>query len=415
MTTNKSAAATAKPIIPQADIDTQLRSLINASYVWFQTHWLQIIIAGAIGTGIFLALHAARRLGNRLCTRASPNGWGMVFGKAISKTGNFFIIMTAVKLVEGYSGAPAEVATTINFLFTVAAVFQAAIWAREIILGAVRHRTQSENYSGEALGSAMGIIRLLVTFALFAIALVVVLDNLGVNVTGLVAGLGVGGIAIGLAAQGIFADLFAALAIIFDRPFRRGDVVSYDQSGGTVEAIGLKSTRIRSVTGEERIISNKNLLDKEILNNTRRDYRRIKFTLGLVQWTPVETMEALPAMLQEVVEACGQKFVRAGFMQFGASSYDFDVEFDSESPDFKPFFDARHQVGLAIVKRFNEEGIELAYPTQTGFTAAPEGGMIMPYASSARDKPARQVREPNQRQPAGSTENAPGDDGGSEN
>jgi small-conductance mechanosensitive channel len=415
MTTNNSAAAAARPIIPRADIDTQVQTLINASYVWFQTHWLQIIISVAIGTGIFVALHAARRLGDRLCTRASPNGWGVVLGRAIAKTGNFFIIMTAVKLVEGYSGAPAEVATTINFLFTVAAVFQAAVWSREIILGAVRHRTQSENYSGEALGSAMGIIRLLVTFAVFAIALVVVLDNLGVNVTGLIAGLGVGGIAIGLAAQGIFADLFAALAIIFDRPFRRGDVVSYDQSGGTVEAIGLKSTRIRSVTGEERIISNKNLLDKEILNNTRRDYRRIKFTLGLVQWTPVETMEALPAILQEVVEACGQKFVRAGFLQFGASSYDFDIEFDSQSPDFAPFFDARHKVGLAIVKRFNDEGIELAYPTQTTFTAAPEGGMVMPYAAPPREKPVREDRKSAPGQARGSTENAPGHEGGSEN
>jgi small-conductance mechanosensitive channel len=417
MTTNNSAAAAARPVIPDADLDTQAQTLVNASYVWFQTHWLQIIIAGAIGTGIFLALHAARKLGERLCHRGpGPAGWGTVFGKAIAKTGNFFIIMVAVKLVAGYSVAPAEVTATINFLFTVAAVFQAAIWAREIILGAVRHRTESENYSGEALGSAMGIIRLLVTFALFAIALIVVLDNLGVNVTGLVAGLGVGGIAIGLAAQGIFADLFAALAIIFDRPFRRGDVVSYDTSGGTVEAIGLKSTRIRAVTGEERIISNKNLLNKEILNNTRRQYRRVKFTLGLVQWTPIEKMEALPAMLQEIVESCGQKFVRAGFTEFGASSYDFGLEFDSEDPAFKPFFDARHQVGLAIIRRFNDEGLEFAYPTRTGFTAAPDGGLVQPYAAAeTRDRTAREPPTGSRRDASASAENAPGFEGGSEN
>ncbi|RZI38408.1 mechanosensitive ion channel, partial [Herbaspirillum sp. HC18] len=135
---------------------------------------------------------------------------------------------------------------------TVASVFQAAIWARELILGTIEHRTQSEHYSGEALLSAMGLIRLLVTAVLFAIALVVVLDNLGVNVTGLVAGLGVGGIAIGLAAQGIFGDLFAALAIIFDRPFRRGDKISYGNTSGVIESIGLKSTRIRAFTGELR-------------------------------------------------------------------------------------------------------------------------------------------------------------------
>src|SRR6201999_2371357 len=113
------------------------------------------------------------------------------------------------------------------------------------------------------LGSAVGIIRLLVSIAIFAIALIVVLDNLGVNVTGLIAGLGIGGIAIGLAAQGIFADLFAALSIIFDKPFRRGDSIKWDAVSGAVEAIGLKTTRIRSVNGEEVVISNTNLLSKE--------------------------------------------------------------------------------------------------------------------------------------------------------
>ena len=135
--------------------------------------------------------------------------------------------MLAAQLVSGYAArTAARSTTTINFLFTIAAVFQAAIWARELILGVIEHRTARRGLFGRALGSAMGLIRLLVTFALFAIALIVVLDNLGVNVTGLVAGLGVGGIAIGLAAQGIFADLFAALAIIFDKPFRRGDVIT---------------------------------------------------------------------------------------------------------------------------------------------------------------------------------------------
>lgn len=382
--TNKTAA---EPTIPAADLGTQAQSLFHVGYAWVQTHWLQIIIACAIGTGIFLALHAARKLGDRLCRNStSPAGWGTVFGRAISRTGNFFMLMVAVKLVEGYAGAPVQLATTITFLFTIAAVFQAAIWAREIILGAIEHRTMSENYSGEALGSAMGIIRLLVTFALFAIALIVVLDNLGVNVTGLVAGLGVGGIAIGLAAKGIFDDLFAALAIIFDRPFRRGDAITFGASAGSVEAIGLKSTRIRATNGEELIIANKNLLDKEIMNNTRRNYRRIKFTLGLVQWTSVEVMDRVHDILKEEIERCGLKFVRAGFFQFGASSYDFDVEFDSESAAFQDFFDARHTVGLAIIRRFNAEGIEFAYPTQTAFTAAPDGRMILPYDS--HDEPA---------------------------
>src|SRR3546814_7967353 len=124
----------------------------------------------------------------------------------------------------------------------------------------MQHRVGTEDESSTR-GSAIGIIRLLVTIALFAIAIILILDNLGVNVTGLIAGLGIGGIAIGLAAQGIFSDLFAALSIIFDRPFRRGDEITFDQTNGTVEPIGLKTTRIRPLGGEEVVKSNANLLN----------------------------------------------------------------------------------------------------------------------------------------------------------
>ena len=124
------------------------------------------------------------------------------------------------------------------------------------------------------------------------------------------------------------------------------------------------------------------MLEKEIQNITQRDYRRIIFTLGVVQWTPVETLKRFPALLKEVVESCEQKFVRAGFVKFGDSSNNFDLEFDSEHAGFKEFFDARHAVGVAIIARMNDEGIALAYPTQTAFTAAPEGGLILPYAEA---------------------------------
>ena len=288
--------------------------------------------------------------------------------------------MLSARLVERYAHAPVEIADAIHFLFTVAAVFQAAVWARELILGAVERRTAGEH---AALATAIGLIRVLVNFALFAIALVVVLDNVGVNVTGLVAGLGVGGIAIGLAAQSTFADLFAALAIIFDRPFRRGDTIGYDQTTGTVEAIGLKTTRLRSATGEERIISNKNLLDKEIQNNSRRDYRRVAFTLRLACWTPADKLRAIPAMLEAVVTAAGQSFVHAGFVDFGPSSYDFQLEFDSPSADFAAFYQARHEVALGIIERLAAEGVDLAYPTQTNLAATPDGRFVTP-PSTAR-------------------------------
>ena len=377
---SNTSAAAKQPIFNADALQAQTQGLITASYDWLRLHWLQILVAFAIGAIIVAALHGLRKLAERLCTRdPGSHGWGVVIGRAVVRTNNFFIVMLAAKLVAGYAGAPAQVATTINFLWTVASVFQAAIWAREIILGAVEHRTSSEHYSGEALISALGLIRLLVTFALFAIALVVVLDNLGVNVTGLVAGLGVGGIAIGLAAQGIFADLFAALSIIFDRPFRRGDNISYDTASGSVEEIGLKSTRIRGIDGEERVISNKNLLDKEILNNTRRDHRRARFVIGVAYQTPPEVCERIPAILKEIVEAHGRKFIRAGFINFAPSTLDFELQFDSDGADYTDFYDGRTAVGVAILRRFNAEKIDIAYPTQVTFTAGPDGKLVMPY------------------------------------
>lgn len=371
------------PIFKKAPIDIDVRTFLIDSSVWLQQHWLRILIAAGFAAVIVVALLAVRRFGATLCNRDKPGkvGWWKVAGRTLTRTNLFFIIMTAMQTTQGIADPPPIVSATIQTLFTIAMVFQGAIWARELILGAVEHRTGTTHQVGEALGSAIGVVRLLVTFAVFAIALVVVLDNLGINVTGLVAGLGVGGIAIGLAAQGIFADLFAALAIVFDAPFRRGDTISYDNTTGTVEDIGLKSTRLRSATGEERIISNKQLLDKEIQNFTQRDYRRIIFTLNIKAETPPERMRAIPAILREVVQQADQHFVRAGFVTFGPSSHDFQVEFDSPSPAFEPFYDARHAVGLAIIERFAKEGIALAYPTQTTYTAAPDGTMIMPYAA----------------------------------
>ncbi|WBH16184.1 mechanosensitive ion channel family protein [Sphingomonas radiodurans] len=379
MTTNKSAAAL--PKISAGDVQQQMQTLWTSTSDWIGEHWLQVAIAAAIGTALALGLLWLRNLGPKLARRSnSGKGWAAIFGKAIQRTSTFFIVLVAAKLVGGYADPPVIVTTTINFLFTLAAVFQAATWARELILGAIEHRTRSENYSGEALMNAMGLIRLLVTIVVFAIALVVVLDNLGVNVTGLVAGLGVGGIAIGLAAQGIFADLFAALAIIFDRPFRRGDMIMYDTSSGNVEEIGLKSTRIRGVNGEERIISNKNLLDKEIVNNTRRDRRRTKLAIGVAYETDLDVLDRLPAMLQEVVEQQEQVFIRCGFVAYGASSLDFELEFDTPFPDFEHAYAARTKVGLAIYRRFVAEGINIPFPTQTTYTAAPDGRLVMPYA-----------------------------------
>lgn len=371
----------------RADLRAQIEGAWTDATLWIDGHWVQIGVALAAGTALFLALLAIRGFACRLLERAGRRfGIGSILAEAVRHTGTFFLFITAGRLVVGYANPPNWVYETVRFLFTVVAVLQVAIWVREIVLGLIERRA-SRDGAHEALASAFNIIRVLVSVAVFSIAAIVILDNLGVDVTGLVAGLGIGGIAIGLAAQGIFSDLFAALSIIFDRPFRVGDVVGYGSSTGTVEAIGLKSTRVRAVTGELLIISNAKLLDQEVQNITRRDHRRLTFAVGVIYQTPPEVCARLPQMLREVVEAGGQTFVRAGFVGFGDSSLNYEVEFDTP-PDFQAMYDARHAVGVGVLTRLNEEGVEFAYPTQTTFTSDPEGRMILPYAEV---QPVREV------------------------
>lgn len=359
----------------------QIERKLNYIWTWVSDHALEITVAASIGTAIYLSLAYLQRRA-RIFSEKQPDRLSLaaIIARTLSKTKQYFLFMVAVRLVVGFSQAPAGVLMVVSFLFTVACAFQGAIWLREIILGMIERRAlASEDAGSETLANAMTLIRLLVTVVVFAVAAIMVLDNLGVNVTGLIAGLGIGGIAIGLAAQGIFSDLFAALSIIFDKPFKPGELIGFDNTTATVEKIGLKSARMRSVTGEEIIISNTNLLSKEIINYTRLNRRRTRYTIGLVYQTPPEHARQVPSMLRAIVEQADGVFIRCGFVGFGASSIDFELDFDVMSSDFEQVFEARHRIGIAILERFNAEGLEFAYPTQTSFTAAPDGRFVLPY------------------------------------
>lgn len=356
--------------------------VIERTALWLSEHYQEILIALIIGGVIYVLLTLAKRWANaRVRTITDPAAISGIALRALGKTGHIFIFMVALRLVSLIGNAPPTLDRLVQLLFTVVSVVQAAIWVREILLGAVRRQAVGDGQEGEALRNALGVIRIVVSIAIFAVAAIVILDNIGVNVTGLIAGLGIGGIAIGLAAQGIFADLFAALSIILDRPFAVGETIRFDQTTGTVEKIGLKSTRIRALTGEEVIVSNTNLLAKEIVNFTRLQRRRTRFAIGVIYQTRPEVAQRIPALLKEIVAAHDGEFIRCGFTGFGASSLDFILDFDCLSEDYEAMFALRHAIGLAILARFNAEGLEFAYPTQTTFTAAPDGQMIMPYAA----------------------------------
>ena len=208
------------PDDPIAAISARLTDYADVVSEWVRGNIAELTVAVIAAILVYLLFSWLKRRAARIA-RDSEDRSAMksIIARTLARTGKFFRIMVAVELVNGYANAAAPLARTIDVLFTIAVVLQVAIWLREIIIGLIERRASDSGSEHETLQSAMVLIRLLVSFALFAIAAIVILDNLGVNVTGLIAGLGVGGIAIGLAAQGIFSDLFAAMSIIFDRPF----------------------------------------------------------------------------------------------------------------------------------------------------------------------------------------------------
>jgi small-conductance mechanosensitive channel len=289
-------------------------------------------------------------------------------------------VVTALDMVANYAIVPMKIEHLLNILFTIGFAFQGAIWARELILGVVTRRA-GDDPTETSIGNALAVIRVLVSVTLFALAIIVILDNLGVNVTALVAGLGIGGIAIGLAAQGIFSDLFAALSILFDKPFKKGDSIQFDETVGTVERIGLKTTRLRSITGELVVMSNTKLLEREIHNFAGGRTRRSVFTFGLVYRTAPDDLEKVSSLAKGAVESRqGCTFVRCAIRGLGASSVDFELLFDSRSTDLNKVAADRTAVALALLRAFAKHGLEFAYPTQTTFTAAPDGTLVMPWA-----------------------------------
>lgn len=228
-----------------------------------------------------------------------------------------------------------------------------------------RERQLEEDASAVA---AMDVVSFLTRVSVWAIVFLLVLDNLGVNITALVAGLGVGGIAVALAAQNIISDLFASLSIVLDRPFVLGDFLAIDDLYGNVEQVGLKTTRVRSLSGEQLVFSNNDLLKSRIRNYGQMVERRIAFTIGVVYQTSHEDLVEIPKIIEDIiVKQDSARFDRAHFREYGDYSLNFEVVYYVESSDYRLFMDIQQAVNLEIFRRFAEAGIEFAYPTQTLF------------------------------------------------
>ena len=387
---NLTARAVTNAAMKNLDVAAAPRE-IDGIFDWLVANLDRLLIGGIVAAAIVAFMLAMRWIGHRLLAN-EPEMWGWrgIIGRVLAKTSIFFMVAAAIDIVVSYAAIPAKLAHLADMFFLIAASLQVAIWAREIIVGVIRSRV-GEDPGASTLGNAMALVRVLVNVVVFAIALVVILDNLGVNVTALVAGLGIGGIAIGLAAQGIFSDLFAALSIVFDKPFRRGDTVRYgtgtDTTVGTVERIGLKTTRLRSVTGEQVIMANTKLLEQEVRNLAEAKVRRVTLPFNLTYKTSPETLERLPAIAEEALKVVKTaKLVRCVATAFAPSSIDCELVYDDRTISPDTLAHHKSDIIIGVARAFAREKIEFAYPTQTTYTAAPDGTLVMPWAPPATSK-----------------------------
>jgi len=239
----------------------------------------------------------------------------------------------------------------------------------------------------ESTATTLTGLRWVILFIAYSLILLLALQNLGIDVTALIAGLGIGGIAIALALQNILGDLFASLTIALDKPFIVGDFIVAGDEMGTIEHVGLKTTRVRSLSGEQLVLSNADLLSSRIRNFKRMTERRVLFGFGVVYSTSPEILETIPSMVRAAIESQSKvRFDRCHFHRFGESSLDFEVVYYINSPDYNAHMDVQQSVHLSIARSFRDNGINFAYPTQTLYLAAASGEAVT--SSAERKHPA---------------------------
>ena len=285
---------------------------------------------------------------------------------ALRKTKLIYLLIVSVFVGSIWLSLPSDVRSIALRITIVATIIQAGIWLSTAL------QIWLENYRKDETDGAnrmtMNALSLLGRIALWATVLLLILDNLGIDVTALVAGLGIGGIAIALAVQNVLGDLFASLSIVLDKPFVLGDFIVVGEMAGSVEHIGIKTTRIRSISGEQLVFSNADLLNSRVRNFGRMRERRVLFSIGVTYQTPVEKLELVPRLIRAAIESQeNARFDRSHFASYGDSALNFETVYYVESSDYATHMDILQSVNLALYRSFGAEGIEFAYPTQTLF------------------------------------------------
>lgn len=286
----------------------------------------------------------------------------------LSQTKHFFILAAAL-----YAGSHSLVLTPkivalIDKAMMVCVAIQLIIWGRHFINSWVLLTIESRQ-NDPSVKTSMNFVGLILKVLFIVLVILFVLNNMGVDVTTFVTGLGVGGVAIALATQNILGDLFSSLSIVMDKPFVVGDFINLGpDTSGTIEHVGLKTTRLKSLSGEQIVISNSDLLSSRIRNFKRMQERRVVFQLGVTYQSKRENLKKATDLIKEIiVREEKARFDRAHFIRFGSSSLDFEVVYWITDPDYLVYADTHERILYAIHEAFESNGLDFAYPTQTLF------------------------------------------------
>lgn len=359
-------------------------------YVLFGNVLTEWAIAIAIGMTVCLSLYGVHSVLLRRLRLFAASSTGYLHSLAISilsKTHFLFIFSLGVYAAMQWLVLPEKTGTLLTRIAVATMLVQGARWADAALKGWLLHYRTERAAHDIASSTSTAAVGFIVRVALWVVIFLMVLDNFGVNITTLVASLGIGGIAVALAMQNILGDLFGSLSIVLDKPFVVGDFIIIDDIAGTVEYIGLKSTRIASLSGQQVVFSNSDMLKSRIHNYKRMQMRRILFEINVTREIDQRQLHLIPAILREVVEAQQHaRFDRAHFRGYGASSLDFEIVYFVDTSDYNVYMDVQQEINFALFDRFAAEGISFAYPVQAVRLAASERA---PRPNLAKAAPAR--------------------------
>jgi small-conductance mechanosensitive channel len=332
----------------------------NAPWRW--------LVAGAVAFGILFVLLLLRRLARKQYARlaATPHDEFLELPLHVaSRTTVTFAVLTSLFLGLQALVLPPKAARIALTLFTISSFWQIGLWATTALIAALERKQRKTLAVDRAAAGSLTIIGFMAKLTIWSLVLLLTLDNLGIQIKPLLAGLGIGGIAVALAAQNVLGDLFASLSITLDRPFVLGDTLQVDELSGTVEYIGIKSTRLRSPNGEQIIMPNSNLLASRIRNLTRATERRVVFSISVGPETALAEVQKIPGLIRSLIEAYPDvRFDRSHFAKISAASFDFEAVYFVTTTDYNRHMDILQEINLKLVAAFEQQGIAFAYPVQ---------------------------------------------------